>query len=197
MRTAGRQDVAALAAMLARAFGDDPVQAWLFPPEVVERSRRIAALFDLLLRHVYLAYGETWMTVDGASTAVWAPPGAWQIPVAVQLRRAPNLIRLFGRRLPGVLRGLRRVEAEHPSEPHWYLAVLGTDPSGQGHGFASVLLSERLRRCDATGTPAYLESSKESNLAFYGRHGFRVTGEVQLPDGPPVWPMWRDPQPQG
>jgi len=50
-----------------------------------------------------------------------------------------------------------------------------------------------LTRCDAEGIPAYLESSKESNLAYDERHGFRTTRELSLPDGgPSVWPMWRD-----
>jgi hypothetical protein len=53
-----------------------------------------------------------------------------------------------------------------------------------------------LDRCDADGVGAYLESSKEANIPFYRRHGFEVTGEVHMPDGPPLWPMWRDPQPR-
>jgi len=31
-----------------------------------------------------------------------------------------------------------------------------------------------LEHCDSEGMPAYLESSKESNIAFYRRHGFKV-----------------------
>ena len=49
---------------------------------------------------------------------------------------------------------------------------------------------------DAEGLPAYLESSKESNLAFYGRHGFEVTGEIRTPRaGPTLWLMWRGARP--
>jgi len=44
-------------------------------------------------------------------------------------------------------------------------------------------------------SPAYLESSKERNVTFYSRFGFRVTDEVRMPGGgPTVWLMWRDPQ---
>jgi len=47
---------------------------------------------------------------------------------------------------------------------------------------------------DAEGLPAYLESSKESNVPFYERHGFAVTETFDLPDGPRLWLMWRDPR---
>ncbi len=87
------------------------------------------------------------------------------------------------------------IERQHPRTPHWYLAVLGTDPIHQGKGIGSALLAPILDRCDREGIGAYLESSKQSNIAFYRRHRFEVTGEIVLPGGPPVWPMWRDPGP--
>jgi ribosomal protein S18 acetylase RimI-like enzyme len=101
-------------------------------------------------------------------------------------------------RLPLVARGLLEVQRNHPADPpHWYLAVLGTDPSAQGRGLGSATLAPVLERCDADGVGAYLESSKERNIDFYARHGFRVTAELRLPRGPSVWPMWREPQPNG
>lgn len=75
--------------------------------------------------------------------------------------------------------------------------MLGTRTALQGKGIGSALLEPVLERCDAQGMPAYLESSKYSNIAFYNRHGFEVTGEIPLPlGGPVVWPMRRNPRPR-
>ena len=59
--------------------------------------------------------------------------------------------------------------------------MLGTDPIHQGKGIGSALLAPVLDRCDRDGIGAYLESSKQSNIAFYRRHRFEVTGEIVLP----------------
>jgi hypothetical protein len=56
------------------------------------------------------------------------------------------------------------------------------------------MLRPVLEQCDSDGVAAYLESSKERNIDFYARHGFRVTRELRLPRGPRVWPMWREPR---
>jgi ribosomal protein S18 acetylase RimI-like enzyme len=72
---------------------------------------------------------------------------------------------------------------------------LGTDPAAQGHGVGSTLLSSMLERVDAEGAPAYLECSKERNVAFYARFGFTVTKELNaVQGGPRIWLMWREPR---
>jgi GNAT superfamily N-acetyltransferase len=87
------------------------------------------------------------------------------------------------------------MQRKHPrSPPHWYLSLLGTDPDARGHGFGSAALQPVLDRCDSDGTGIYLESSKPRNIGFYERLGFRTTGELQLPGGPKMWPMWREPR---
>ena len=72
--------------------------------------------------------------------------------------------------------------------------MLGTDPAAQGRGLGSAVLRPVLEQCDRDGVGAFLESSKERNIDFYARHGFRVTSEIRLPRGPLMWQMWRDPR---
>ena len=193
VRKATPDDTPAIARALARAFHDDPVLTWMFPNprRRLAQSRRFFAMRLRLL----LEQEETYTTDDRAGGALWAVPDQWRVP-AVQM--AKDLVRIgpaLGPRLLRSLRGLTLIESRHPSMPHYYLAVLGTDPTRQGTGVGSALLEPVLAMCDEDEIPAYLESSKERNVAFYARHGFRVTEEIELPGGPPVWLMWRDPAP--
>lgn len=81
--------------------------------------------------------------------------------------------------------------AFHPEEPHWYLAMIGVDPSRQGRGLGSALLKAALRVVDEAGAPAYLESSNPRNTPLYERFGFQVMGKVAPGDFPGLEPMWR------
>ncbi|MDQ1402023.1 MAG: hypothetical protein QOG03_339 [Actinomycetota bacterium] len=195
-RKATFDDVPWLAQTLGRAFEDDPVFEWLLP-DVRTRLNRITKLHALELTHVFLRHGATWTTPDRTGAAIWAPPGQWKVKTSEEIRHLPGLIGALGRRLPAGLRIFDHIAKVHPAEPHWYLAVLGTEPSHQGKGIGSTLLRPILDRCDAELTPAYLESSKKENIAFYSRHGFEERGEIAVPNGPTVWPMWRDPRPGG
>jgi ribosomal protein S18 acetylase RimI-like enzyme len=193
VRHATDADRPALATTLARAFEDDPVMSWFFPRSE-QRTERNERFFAMRLRQL-LPHGETY-TVDGAlGGALWALPDRWRVGRVEELRMGVALLPAIWRRLGPVLKGVEMIERAHPTAPHYYLAVLGTGPEAQGQGVGSALMRPMLDACDRDDVPAYLESSKERNIDFYARHGFRVTGEVRLPDGPPVWPMWRDPGP--
>jgi GNAT superfamily N-acetyltransferase len=196
VRKATRDDVSWLAQTLGRAFEDDPVFGWILPDDRT-RLDRITKLHALELTHIFLRHQATFTTPDRTGGAIWAPPGHWRVKTSDEVRHLPSLMGALGRRLVPAIRSLEHVSKVHPSEPHWYLAVLGTEPAHQGKGIGSALLQPILDRCDAELVPAYLESSKKENIPFYERHGFALRDEVTFPGGPTVWPMWRDPRPGG
>jgi ribosomal protein S18 acetylase RimI-like enzyme len=189
---AGRADLDAVCRALARSFHDDPVMEWMFPDD--ERRTDFNERFFRARVRGLLAQDEVYTTDDHSGAACWAQPGRWELGPLEGLAFALRVISLTRGRTPLLARGWQMVDAAHPKEPHWYLAILGTEPEAQGRGVGSALLRPVLDDCDRNEVPAYLESSKESNIAFYGRHGFRVTGEMTLPEGPTIWAMWRDPR---
>jgi GNAT superfamily N-acetyltransferase len=189
-------EVPRIAASLARAFWDDPVMSWVFPRDE-ERLSRLERGFSLYLRRIWLRQDECYATDRLFGAALWLPPGKWHLGPFEQMRLLPPMVNAVGRNLPRLLRVLTMMEKKHPHEPeHYYLAVLGVEPERQGRGFGSALMQPVLQRCDREGVHAYLESSKERNCVLYQRHGFEIVEELRLPDGgPPLWPMWREPQP--
>ena len=79
----------------------------------------------------------------------------------------------------------------HPSEPHWYLPLIGVDPAHQGQGHGDALLTHALQQCDRAHVPAYLESTNPRNIPLYQRHGFEILGTIQAGGSPPLAPMLR------
>lgn len=197
VRRAISSDVLQMAAVLGRAMEEDPGICWMFPRSRT-RGRLLPEVFAAMIHHLYLPAKDVYTTDDHAAAALWLPPGNAAPAPSDVIRLAVRMALLFPRagralwRAPGVAGFLR---AHRPGEPHYYLALLGTDPRRQGHGIGSALLSCQLTRCDTEGFPAYLESSNRRNLALYARHGFEVVEELRLRrNGPSTWLMWREPK---
>ena len=175
---------------LARAFFDDPLMCFILADEAA-RKAKMARLFKLLFK-LGLPYGACDVTEGFEAVALWRPPSQWHIPLWQYVTNGAAFLGLFGlggsARVMGIM---DHIEKRHPHEPHWYLQAIGTDPAKQGKGFGGVVIRRQLAAADAAGMPAYLESSKTANIPIYASFGFEVTGEITLPDGPTLYPMWR------
>lgn len=198
VRPVHRTDVPALARALADAFDDDPVMCWLLP-DPARRPSGLARLFAAELRHHHLAGGGAELVETGAGVivggALWEPPGRWKASTLSSLRSFPSVALALGRQLRVGAEVGHALESAHPVRPHWYLAMIGTATAGRGDGHGTALLRSRLDRCDGAGLPAYLESTKESNVPYYERFGFEVTGTIAIPNGgPTLFAMWRAPR---
>ena len=186
-------DCPVVAAAMARAFFDDPLQTWALP----DQSSRLSILeqvFALLSRYSSVPHGESYTDASLACAAFWVPPGPFEMDRAAAEAMAPMLDLIAG--AEARFRAAEdTMRAHRPDAAHFYLQGLGTDPPRQGEGLASAAMQPVLARCDAEGIPAYLESTKERNVGFYARHGFSVVGCVDIPlDGPALWLMWRTPR---
>lgn len=193
---AGPAERPAAATALALAFYEDPVTRWIVP-EIAEQpfGRYLEGAqrwFSLVMGGAYRDRAQTFVTEPVVGAAIWLGPVDWRTPLWHQLSLLPRLALLYRRRLGRLLWLVRLLEARHPREPHWYLAVLGVQPDWQGRGLGSALLGPVLERCRSEALPAYLEASTPRSRACYERLGFQVVEELPLPEGgPPIWRMWR------
>lgn len=183
-------------ALLAAAFHDDPLFAWLIPREPARR----AWLRAFMRASVTLAASRdaAWAVgddgrVDAVMTAFDPdryPPSRWA-RAAMALKLAPRL--LIGQPPIGRGRAAARVlsatEDAHLDGPHVYLMQIGVDGARQGRGLGKQAMGWALDQASAAGRPVWLETSNPRNLAYYRRLGFEVVDELVLPPVPPVWTM--------
>jgi ribosomal protein S18 acetylase RimI-like enzyme len=186
-RPATSADVPAVSRTLAAAFFDDPVFSYCYPD--VARRREILPRWFEIVTEATLPHREIYTTDDVVAAAVWVPPG-----VEDDERMGAALGEISGRYAQTLFEIFERMGEQHPRLPHHYLFLLGTRPEWQCQGIGSALMRTVLERCDRDAMPAYLEATSQGNKSMYLRHGFKVVGEIKLPDGPSMWPMWRTPK---
>jgi ribosomal protein S18 acetylase RimI-like enzyme len=186
---------------LARAFSDDPF--WNFvEPDPEARARQLREWFPIGIRYAR-RYGLLDAHGDGEviGAALWLPPGRQEMTFWRMLRtgmlRTPRILgRAATGRLTRASRALDTARARLMPAGADYLWILGVDPDFQGRGQGAATIGIGLGRVDAAGRVAYLETYKERNLAFYGRHGFEVLSAEQPPEGPPFWTLSRSASPR-
>ena len=191
---AGAADSDVLSQVIAGAFHDLAPSRWLVA-DPAARRQIFPGYFRLYVEHA-LARGVVHTTPGCTAAALW-------IPVGTDATGPPDGYdaRLAGATSPWTSR-FRAFDAtldrHHPAGiSHCHLAILAVRPDRQGRGTGTALL----RACHAVldqvpGTPAYLEASSPRARDLYLAHGYDLQpgAPFHLPgDGPPLWPMWRQP----
>jgi ribosomal protein S18 acetylase RimI-like enzyme len=172
--------------VIVLAFSRDPASRWSFPDPDGYLTH-----FPALVRAFggrAFAHGTAYHVGDFAGAALWLPPNVHPDDA--------GLMAVLERGMPAERRAdafalFEQMSRYHPTEPHWYLPMIGVDPVRQGRGHGSALLDHALRHCDRDHTPAYLESTNPANIPLYERHGFEVLATIQAGASPPIFPMRR------
>ncbi|MET7450955.1 GNAT family N-acetyltransferase [Streptomyces sp. NPDC005574] len=195
IRVAGEDDRESVVRLLDQAFQDDPVSRWVFPGDAYRRAthhRLMAAFTDIVL-----AEGRVEVTEDGAGCALWLPVPAREATEGHADDEGPAQVRAAVDPDNERVELIARLTADiHPAgRAHEYLWMIAVAPQRQGEGVGSALVESVLDRCDRQALPAYLEASSARSRTLYERLGFALTGRpLDLPDGPRMWPMWREPR---
>jgi GNAT superfamily N-acetyltransferase len=182
-------DQTQLIAALTLAFNTDPIMRWMYPTphEYLTYFPVFAGAFGGRAIEQGTAY-----YIDGYSgAALWLGPNihpdfdaiATLVQQSIAEKDQALLFAIF-----------EQMAHYHITEPHWYLPLMGVEPTQQRLGCGAALIKSVLEQCDRDQIPAYLESTKPENIPFYERRGFELIGTVQMETAPPVFSMLRKPQ---
>ncbi|MFC7397819.1 GNAT family N-acetyltransferase [Chelatococcus sp. GCM10030263] len=171
------------------AFAADPMARWTWP----HAHQYLAAMPRLVRAFGGKAFSNrSAFCTDGyVGAALWLSPGVHPdeegLGAVVESTVAPSLA-------AEAAAIFERMAEYHPTEPHWYLPLIGVDPAHQGEGHGDALMAYALTQCDRDHVPAYLESSNPRNMSLYRRHGFEPLGAIQVGSSPTLVPMLRRPR---
>jgi ribosomal protein S18 acetylase RimI-like enzyme len=183
---AGDAEVDHAIATLVLAFGADPVARWMYE-DPHQYLLHIPRLFRALGTSSFDA-GTAHRTNNGLGVALWLPPGVHGDDGPLEAVIADSMVE---KKQAQVATVFERTEHYRPAEPHWYLSLIGVEALHRNKGCGAALLQNGLRRCDREHLPAYLWSSNPLNISLYKRHGFEISGTIQVGSSPSIFPMLR------
>jgi ribosomal protein S18 acetylase RimI-like enzyme len=181
--TVATAEVERAVAVIVLAFAADPVARWSYGDDAEQYLLYFPALVRAFGGKAF-AHGTARHVSSCAGVALWLPPDIHPDEESI-------VASLPAERREAVGAVFERIAGYHPSEPHWYLPLIGVDPAQRNKGYGSALMEEALRRFDQDHVAAYLESTNPDNIAFYQRHGFEFLGTVRAGSSPPLFPMLR------
>ncbi|MET7386106.1 GNAT family N-acetyltransferase [Streptomyces sp. NPDC005529] len=189
-RAATPADIDGMVDTLTTAFFDDPLWGPAFPDEP-HRAEQAAAMWRLQVTSA-LRYPWTLVTPGVEAAAVWIPPGGVELTTPEEEGLEELLTQAAGPdNAKAILAIYDQFEAARPSEPCFYLTLLGVHDDHRGKGLGMGLLAQSLDRIDTLGAPAYLESSNPVNIARYESVGFSPRDTFTVATGHVVTTMWR------
>lgn len=173
--------------VITLAFSTDPIARWAYP----DPSSYLESFpaFINAFAGAALEAGTAFGAEDLSGVAMWLLPDTHS--------DEEELGNIIERSTSGMLREelyelVEQMAMFHPTEPHWYLPMIGVDTRMQNRGIGESIMRYSLAKSDAAGLPAYLESSNPRNISLYERLGFKRIGRIQAGSSPEMIPMLRE-----
>jgi GNAT superfamily N-acetyltransferase len=185
-------DIGAACKLLGLAFASNPNTLVIARGDRARAQRMTesgARFAKLGRRYSHVLVAEDKGRVVGVLNAIEWPN--CQLRMSDKLKIAPSMIRVTGLGLPRAFT-MMAVWAKHdPRKRHWHVGPIGVHPERQGRGIGKALLAAFLDMADTQGSPAYLETDVDRNVALYGKFGFKVIEQEHI-SGVNNRFMWRE-----
>ena len=174
--------------LMTHCFIDDPVCRYLYPS--TSQYLRHFPEYVRIYGQKGVEMGATHICGD-VGAALWVPPNTHPDEDALDALLERSVAADAKAELFDVYAEFDRA---HPTEPHWFLPLMGVDPFMKRQGIGAALMEYGLAICDSEGTLAYLESTKPENVPFYEQFGFKHHYTIDVGGHPKVTTMIRPPQ---
>jgi len=188
-----------------RAFQEDPVTLFSIPDKK-DRIEKLSYTFRMLYAYG-VRHGVSYASSSNMEgIIIWLPPDN-MYPSFWAMMRHGGLKMMF--KISNFKKGAMKMmktsmaifnyeEERHkalvPYE-HWYLQNIAVEPTEQGKGYGSLLISSMTEKIDSIGLPIFLETNTEKAASLYQRHGFKILEHTIIPETDvPLWCMIRKPK---
>jgi GNAT superfamily N-acetyltransferase len=186
--------------LLGRAFQNDSLAAYMFP-DPGEKKELLPIHFEAIVRYGFLAE-KAWTTAGNEGVVICQPPGHVEMDAEAMAKSGiMNLGARVGQgaadRFENVTKHMEPLRFRDAGSRHWYVMVLGVDPSKKGTGVGSTLLKHVSSLADLEQVPTYLETGQPENVLFYRNNGFTVVvADIEPASGLRFWTLKREPRPK-
>ncbi|MGA7932547.1 MAG: GNAT family N-acetyltransferase [Kovacikia sp.] len=187
------EKIQSVAAILARAFVDDPMFEFIFPDDSI-RLQTLMAFFQPFVADG-INRGKVLLAPANQGVCIWYP--AEVCVFDDEFEAVINQVVAISTHFGGTESGRRcehlanQVGAYEPSDPRCEVLWIALLPEARGQGLGGHLLQPALNAADAQGLGSYLVSSNVRNHSFYERHGFRKRDAIQISSDYFMTGMWR------
>jgi ribosomal protein S18 acetylase RimI-like enzyme len=192
IRRMTRPDMTAVCEVIGLAFADNPSTLAnvrgdsIKARRVMQHAVRVAKFGRPWSEALVAVQGDT--VVGALNAAEWPH---CQMGMAEKIKTAPAMVWIMRSALPRAFAMMSKREARDPHEPHWHIGPIGVRPQLQGRGIGKALLEAFLATIDEVGSPSFLETDVDRNVALYESVGFAVTSRDDIV-GVNTRFMWRD-----
>ncbi|MGC5322741.1 N-acetyltransferase [Micromonospora arida] len=187
IRAARWADKDHVAALIADALQLSPLATWLIP-DPGPRRRILTDVLDIWIEQA-MFYGDIYLTDDATAATVGFHRYRPIPPPANYPTRLDDAAGAHADRFDLLDRLLAK---QRPTEPHYHLAFLAAQPIARGSGHATALLNHHCSRLDHVNLLSWTSTTADAQ-SMHIRHGYTPQPTINLPEGPAICPMRRNP----